>query len=387
MPAKLRFHHLVPLLAAATALGSLLVLIGIVALQRWLPATLWHMVFAVAAMPMIFAAMTYFTPVLTRSPEPPLKLAALPLLASLAGMGIVTWFAYGVETLRHASPWLALFPALALLGWMLRRWRACMGSPHAGLRWYVAAIGCLSLGLLAIGVSDVFPEHAQALRAFHLHINTLGFMGLTAIGTLQVLLPTVVSQPDPAAAKRLARDLPWSVAGTLAIAIGAAWSWPLAMAGSLAYLWPLWQMLQAALAAFRNRLWSVGQPSPLLLAAAGGMILLIAHGVMHSADLFRARGALPLFLIAFLLPLVSGAVAQLLPVWLRPGSPSEVHKSQRRRLAAFARTRAVLLASGGTAAAFGIEVGYLAGMLGAIWLVIVMAITFKECVRTPRPTP
>lgn len=384
MPAKLRVHHLVPVLAALTALGSILALIGIVALQRWLPAALWHLVFAVAAMPMIFAAMAYFTPVLTRSPEPPPAVAVFPLLASIAGTGIVVWFAHGVETLRQVSPWLALVAALAFLGWMIRRWRACMGRPHPGLRWYAAAVACLALGLFAAGLSAHLPAHAPELRSFHLHINTLGFMGLTAIGTLQVLLPTVFSQPDPAAAARLARDLPWSLAGAIAIAAGAAWFRPLAVLGALAYLWPLWKMVRAAVASYGNRLWSAGSPAPLLIAAVAGLFLLMAHGILHGIGPVRARDALPLFVVAFLIPLVSGAVAQLLPVWLRPGAPSDAHKTQRRRLAAFARTRAVLLAAGGGGAAVGVEAGILTGLLGAAWLVAAMAIAAIECLRRAR---
>lgn len=385
MSAQLKFHHLVPLLAAVTILGSMLAMLGLAIWQHWLPAALWHLVFAVGAMPMIFSAMAYFTPVLTRSPEPPRALAALPVLASLAGLGIVAWFAQGIEALRHASPWAALLATVAFAAWMARRWRACMGRPHAGLRWYAAAIGSLALGLLAVGLSTLLPEQAQALRAFHLHVNTLGFMGLTAIGTLQVLLPTVFGQPDPDAQTRLARDLPWSLAGALAIAIGAAVTfWPLAALGAVAYLWPIWRLTHAAVRTYGNRLWSSGLAAPLLLAAIAGLIVVLAHGLLHAAGLARARDSLPVFLIGFLLPLVSGAVAQLLPVWLRPGVQSEFHKSQRRRLATFARTRAVLLISGGTAVAFGIEAGYLAGMLGGIWLATVMAMTFSECIRTPR---
>lgn len=384
MSTKLGIHHLVPLLAAVTALASLLAMLGIVVWQRWLPAALWHLVFAVGAMPMIFAAMAYFTPVLTRSPTPPRALAVVPLLASLAGLGIVGWFAHGVEALRHFSPWLALLATLAFAAWMGRRWRACMGRPHAGLHWYAAAIACLALGLIAVGLSALLPDHAAPLRAFHLHVNTLGFMGLTAIGTLQVLLPTVFKQPDPEASLRLARDLPWSLGGALAIAIGAAAWWPLAALGTLAYLWPIWKLVRAAKHAYGNRLWSPGHAAPLLLAALAGLALALAHGLLHAGGIGRARDAMPVFLIAFLLPLVSGAVAQLLPVWLRPGAQTDWHQSQRSRLAAFARTRGAILLLGGMLAAVGIEAGYLAGALGALWLVAAMAIVVFKRVSPPR---
>jgi hypothetical protein len=371
--AKLKAHHVPAMLAALTALASLMAMAGIVLWQRWLPAALWHLVFAVGTMPMIFAAMAYFTPVLTRTPAAPRELAIVPATAVIAGCGIVGWFAHGIEILRQASPWLALATTLSLSWWIARRRNACLGRPHAGFWWYAAALLCLALGLIAVGLSAQLPEHAPALRAFHLHINTLGFMGLTAIGTLQVLLPTVFSQPDPDASGRLARDLPWSVAGAFAIAIGASWWWPLAAIGAFAYLWPILRLVRASLHTYGKRLWSAGHAAPLLLAAIAGMTMLLLHGLAHGVTVARTRDALPLFMIAFLLPLVSGAVTQLLPVWLHPGTPGDRHKSQRRRLAAFARTRAALLACGGLLAAFGLDAGYPLGMIGALWLIGAMA--------------
>ncbi|HZV54957.1 MAG TPA: hypothetical protein VFF82_08455 [Rhodocyclaceae bacterium] len=385
MPATFRFHQLPALLAAITAIGSLVTLAGTAIWQRWLPAALWHIVFAVGALPLILSAMAYFTPVLTRTPEAPKGLAALPLIALVAGLGIVGWFVHGIESMRYLAPWLAFAATIGLAFWMHRRRRACLGPPHACLRWYSAALFCLALGLIAVGVSAPWSDYSQALRIFHLHINTLGFMGLTAIGTLQVLLPTVLGQPDPAAPRRLARDLPWSVAGVLGIAIGAAWWWPMAMLASIAYAWPLLRMIRDMRVAFGNRLWLPGQAGPLLLAAMVGLAMILVHGLIHGVGMGRARDVLPLFLIGFLLPLVSGAVTQLLPIWLHPGAAADWHKSQRSRLAAFARLRAALLLGGGLLAAAGIEAGYFVGMLGAAWLMAAMALAMAREIRSPRP--
>lgn len=372
MSPKLKPHHSPALLAALTAVGSVLALAGGALWQHWPQTALWHAVFAVGAMPMIFAAMTYFTPVLTRTPEAPRSLAAIPLVALLAALGIVTWFVQGVATLRHLAPWLGMGATLAFCYWIGRRWRTCLGRPHACLRWYAAALACLIVGLTAVGLSAILPAYAGPLRAFHLHINTLGFIGLTAIGTLQVLLPTVLGQPDPAAPRRLARDLPWSVAGTLAIAVGASGGWPLAALGAIVYAWPLGRLLVDTMRAFGPRLWQPRQAAPLLLAAMGGLMLVLGHGLLHGAGIGNARDALPVFLIGFLLPLVSGAVTQLLPVWLRPGVQAAWQKSQRWRLAALARTRAVLLFAGGLLAAMGTEFGLALGVLGALWLLVAM---------------
>ena len=77
MPPKLKPHHSPALLAALTAAGAALALAGGAAWRDWPPAAFWHLVFAVGAMPMVFAAMTYFTPVLTRTPEAPRSLVAM----------------------------------------------------------------------------------------------------------------------------------------------------------------------------------------------------------------------------------------------------------------------------------------------------------------------
>lgn len=81
-----------------------------------------------------------------------------------------------------------------------------------------------------------WPQVRNELRLLHLHLNTLGFVGLTALGTLQVLLPTALSDPDADAAQRLRHDLPWAAGGALLVAIGAACWPPLALSGAVMYL-------------------------------------------------------------------------------------------------------------------------------------------------------
>ncbi len=388
----LRFHHFPALLAAITAIGSLLALVGTSSGRHWLPAAYWHLVFAVGALPLILAAMAYFTPVLTRTPEAPRGLAIVPLVALVAGLTIVDWFVGGGSPLRQIAPWLALGAAAGLAIWMRRRRRACLGPPHACLAWYTAALFCLGLGLAAVGLSALRPEYGPNLRAFHLHINTLGFMGLTAIGTLQVLLPTVLGRPDPATSRRLARDLPWSLTGALGVAAGAGvggiLGWAAAVAATAVYTWPLLRLANDLHRAYGGQIWSPHRATPLLLAATTGLALTLGHGLAHGGGIIPPRDVLPLFVIGFLLPLVSGAVGQLLPVWLRPGAQAEWHRQQRTRLAILARTRAALLLCAGSLSVLGSEtvatLGDLLGMLGALWLIGTMALTVREAITRPR---
>lgn len=352
---------------------------GVAAWEHWPQAALWHLVFATGALPLILAAMAYFVPVLTRTGTAPSGTTLFPLTALAAGIGIVGWFAHGVPALRLIPPWLALATVAGFGLWLARRWRGSLGHPNPCLHWYAAALGCLGLGLAAAGLSPLLPDQAHALRLFHLHLNTLGFMGLTALGTLQVLLPTVMGRPDPAAMARLRHDLKWSAGGAVAIAAGSAWNlWPLALAGTTAYAWPVVRLLAGAWRAFGGALLAGGHAAPLLLAATAGLLAAVGHGIGHGAGTAGGRDALPLFAIGFLLPLVSGAVAQLLPVWLRPGTRTEWHGAVRTRLTFGARMRAVALLTGGPLAAAGSAPGYGIGIVAALWLLAAMAATLRK---------
>lgn len=361
-------HHAQPLPALLASLTALACLVALATHIDWPPPALWHLVVAVAAMPMIFAAMAYFVPVLTRTPEASRRLLIAPLIAMAAGIGAVAWFFTGAAFLHHVSPWLGLTALAGLALWMRHRRRQCLGPAHPCLDWYMAALTCLALGLIAVAASPVWPEQASRLRLVHLHINTLGFMGLTAIGTLQVLLPTVLGKPDPRAHRRLALDLRWSIAGAVGVALGSAWWWPLALAAAIAYAWPLLRLVRDQWHTYGRTLLAPGQPASLLLAAICGLLSLLVHGIAHGLGIAVGRDALPSFLIGFLLPLVSGAVTQLLPVWLRPGPQGDWHRARRRRLAAYSRVRAAALLIGGVLAAGGISLGHALGAAGAAWL-------------------
>ncbi|MDD5297396.1 MAG: hypothetical protein PHU46_10835 [Rhodocyclaceae bacterium] len=331
----LPFLALWSVLAFAGAVG----MAGLSDFPRQLPA---HLAFAVGAMPLIFAAMGHFVPVLTRSGNPPAAVARLPLLALLGGLGVVASFAWPPFWFR--GPSLAALPALAatlaLIAWIRARGRGGLGSPHPGLWWYPAALSCLALALLAVPTMELFPGARPALRLLHLHLNTLGFIGLTAIGTLQVLLPTCVGRPDPGAAARLRRDLPRTLLGVLLVSVGAAWDTTpgrlVALAGLILWLLPLLRLAAAWWKLFRTDTLSRDGAAASLAAALAGLILL---SLGHGFGLASGMETIGAFFLAFLLPLVTGAVSQLLPVWLRPGRQDAWHAGLRAALGRFAGLR------------------------------------------------
>ncbi|MCX7147876.1 MAG: hypothetical protein NTY05_00475 [Rhodocyclales bacterium] len=343
---------LLPVLAFA-ALLSLATAGLLLITAQGAPQLAAHIAFALGVLPLILAAMIYFIPVLTRSGTAGFA-AWWPSVLAWAG-GALTVFSFAGNfspvTLSLAAT-LGGLAALSLGVWATNRARHMFGPRHRGLDWYLAALGFLLLALLAVLLMPLFPAQRNALRLFHLHANLLGFVGLTALGTLQVLLPTCLAQADPDAALRLRRDLKWAVVGTLFIAVGASSLLPtsvfkvgpaLALLGTAFYGWVVLRMLRAWQSRFGKALLQLHGAAPSLTAAALGLLGLPALGVAHGFGWLPARPAVAGFVIAFLLPLVSGAAAHLLPVWLRPGVQGPWHQLLRARLCRWGGVRGLLL--------------------------------------------
>ena len=210
-------------------------------------------------------------------------------------------------TTGHAAPAQAL-PAAA--GWSLQR-----------------RLGRQLLALLAVGLGLLWPPAYRLTRLAHLHLNTLGFIGLSAVGTLHVLIPTALGRPDPLAAQRLLRQLPWMLAG-----VGAA-----ALAGGLPAAVLLGGVVAATLVGWvrthgLGRLFGDGVATSLLMATTGLLGLILA-GLAHGLGAMPGRPAVAGFFALFLLPLVTGALSQLLPVWRFPGPLTPARTQLRERLA------------------------------------------------------
>ena len=304
-----------------------------------------HVAFALGVLPLILAAMSYFVPVLTRSGGAGLAAWVPPALAwsggALAVFAFASDFSPARLTLAAVSGALA---ALSLGVWALNRARRMFGPRHRGLDWYLAALAFLLAALLTVAAMPLFPAQRNALRLFHLHANLLGFVGITALGTLQVLLPTCMGQADPDAALRLRRDLKWAAIGALLIAVGASSLLPaLALLGTALYGWVVVRMLNAWHSRFGNALLQLHGAGPSLTAATLGLLAMLPFGVAHGLGWLAPRPAVTGFVIAFLLPLVSGAAAQLLPVWLRPVTQGGSHQTLRARLCRWGGLRGLIL--------------------------------------------
>jgi hypothetical protein len=342
-----------------------------------------HLILAVGAMPLIFGAMSHFIPVLTRTRAPGAGLAGLPVLA-LAG-GVLAVAAFGLPGMawgRYAGAFLALMAAGLLLAWSRRRRTGMLGRPHSGLAWYEAALACLACALLAILANVFWPQQWAGLRRLHLHLNTLGFIGLTAVSTLAVLLPTVAGRPDPQVGPWLRRNLPWAMTGTVLVAVGAAWFGP-PLAGIGAVLWavPLGRLGARWLRLYRAEIFAWHGAAPLLAAALAGFAASMLFGA--AAVAFPASTPTSAFVTGFLPPLVSGAASQLLPVWLHPGMQGDWHAVLRSRLGRYGGARAVLFCLGGIAGGMGREWGLFLSAATLLWFML-QAVTALVNVRAIR---
>lgn len=334
------------------AVASLLLLLMAAALlvaRHGAPALAAHIAFALGVMPLIFAAMAYFVPVLTRGPGAVTAAWLPPLLALGAGSLIVGALALNLATeIMGLAALLGLCGTVGLAAWAMVRAKRMLGRRHPGVDWYLAALVMLALALSAIVLMPWLPHLRADLRLFHLHANLLGFVGLTALGTVQVLLPTCVGKPDPGLAIRMRRDVWWVGGAALLIALGAssllpaAAATPVALGGGLLYLGIVLRVLYAWIMSYRGALLSLHRAESSLFAAMAGLGALLVSGLLHACGQLPGRPAVAGFVVAFLLPLVSGAAAQLLPVWLRPGPQGQWHTTLREGLCRWSGARSLI---------------------------------------------
>ncbi len=335
------------------------------------PAFWAHLVLAVGVMTLITAAMQHFVPVLTRSRGAGRWTARLPFLMLAAGGLALAVFSGGLDFIWvTAAALLALAGVVAMLAWMQDKARHTLGRPHPGLAWYVAAMACLGLGLIAAAAIPWLPEWHAELRAFHLHINLYGFVGLTAIGTLQVLMPTAANQADPDVTLRLRLDLKWALAGSLALAIGQALWLPLAWLGGALWFWVIGRMGAAWWRRHRTKIFAWHGAEPVLAAALAGFACALAGVLLDGENLLP----LTVFLPGFLMPLVTGAAGQLGPVWIEAGRSLARHAADRARITRWNSVRAVLFFSAAVLPLLGYKCSGMPALTALVWFGIVFAI-------------
>jgi len=335
-----------------------------------------HLALAVGVMPLIFGAMIHFVPVLTRSAIAPIGIRLIPL--SMLVAGALAFFSFATSgRVYYPAAFIALAAAVIFAAWIIRRAVKAVGKPHPCLYWYLGAIACLLLALAAIAAMALWPEQRLALKNLHLHLNTLGFIGLTAIATLQVLLPTAAGRPEPPTGTRLHLDLKWALGGTLLISFASAWFKPLAYLGVLLWVIPLVRLSRAWLSLYAREIFQLNGAASSLAAALAGFAAALVLGMLHAGGILSAANTAHAFIMAFLFPLVTGAVSQLLPVWARPGMQTAWHTQVRQRLGAGGGFRAMLFLSGGIL----LGLGWRGGLVLSVAALTVFLLQLASTVR------
>jgi nitrite reductase (NO-forming) len=234
-------------LAANSGVVVWLVALLLVALNhRFVPESGWllvHLLLLGAATNAILVWSAHFADALLKRAAPggrprqaaELVVLNLGVLATVAGVLAHAWVAVLVGAVLVGGAAAAHGVALVL------QLRAALPSRFgATVHYYVAAAAALPVGaglgaVLARGLGD--RAHGRVLLA-HLTVNVLGWVGLTVLGTLLTLWPTILRTRIAAGAERLvARALPVLVAGILVTLAGVlAGVLTVAAAGLAVYL-------------------------------------------------------------------------------------------------------------------------------------------------------
>jgi hypothetical protein len=280
---------------------------------------------------MIFGALLTFIPPLLMVPFEPKKTRAVQYLllnggalGMVLGFGFVHYPAVGFSGLAVALAFLLLLrDTLAMV-------RKSLSRPGLHLWFYGLAafslFGGIALGEL-IAFGGLGPESIGPARLAHLHLNLLGFVTLTIIGTMQTMFPTVTA--GRLASERLAvLAFVLLPIGVIALVSGFLLQMPLVeLAAGIVFLVGVslygTNILRTWWAAPNK--WSL--PVLHLLAGTGWLALTVIVGILlawndrieppaYSIGTAHLMSYSHMAFIGFILQTIIGALSHLLPVIL-----------------------------------------------------------------------
>jgi len=207
------------------------------------------------------------------------------------------------------------------------------------VRYYVCASLALPIGAglgatLAHGVAG--PWHGRLVVA-HVVLNVLGWIGLTVMGTLVTLWPTMLRTRIAQDAERIALQALPVLVGSLGITVAGAVAGLQSMAavGAAGYLggvlWAVRPMAQVAVAKAPSAYatWSVMAAVMWLAGSLLGLVAVFATSPSWSLVLDRFGLLTPPLAAGFAAQVLLGALSYLVPVVLG-GGPATVRGSQAR---------------------------------------------------------
>ncbi|KQY25606.1 copper oxidase [Cellulomonas sp. Root485] len=324
-------------LRANALVGAWLVAAALLALaHRAVPAAPWllvHLLLLGAVSTAILVWSQHFADTLLRRPAWGGRLGLTVRLAvhTVGALAVVIGVVGSTGWLVVAGAVLVAAAALAQVGIMVVQSRAALPSrfSHA-VRYYVAAGLVLPVAvacgvLMARGhVSDVV--HAR-LYVGHVALALLGWVGLTVLGTLVVLWPTVLhARIEPAQESAGRRALPVVLLGLVLVTAGAASGWRV-LVGLGAVVVALGTAIGGSVMVAQARTspprtyaaWTLAAAVAWLVACtvAFGALVVAAPGWVAAADDLRVLVA-P-FAVGFAAQILVGSLSYLLPVVLGGG--------------------------------------------------------------------
>lgn len=298
------------------------------AIPRWMVV---HLLLLGAVTNAIFTWTGHFAAALSRAPQPVRRGAGRRLAAlNLGVVGVLVGVGLDVAGVTVA----AAAVVAAVVGLHLRELvrsvrRGLGGGFTSTVRFYWAAAVTLLVGIaagtaLAIGVPEAWYARVYAA---HAHVNLFGWVGLTVLGTLFTLWPTVLrTRAEGGAVRAAGRSLPACVAGLALSTTGLlAGTRPVIVAGAVLYA------VGAAISLdpFVRTAWRRPPRSPAAwMLAAGTGWLLVALGAQAAAAVessdpagvsARLGDLVPWLLTGFVAQVLTGALTYLLPVVLGGG--------------------------------------------------------------------
>lgn len=224
----------------------------------------------------------------------------------------------------------ALSATLGVVAMVVQKRRAVAARMAALVDYYICSLSYLMVGALAgwsIKYFDFKGQAAWSNRMYlaHVPIMVLGVLGITVLGTLVVLWPTMLrTKMEPAAPRQAQRALPGLALAVAVIAFSGLWR-PLAGMGALLYLLsaaavvaPLWRT--GARKGVTNY---AGLSTAAALAWLAWCVICLGVGVSYAANDDAARAVahgLRLAVVGgFALQILLAALSFLTPVMLGGG--------------------------------------------------------------------
>lgn len=297
---------------------------------RWLAV---HLLLLGAVTNAIVTWSEHFAVALLRAAPPSRRRSAARLVvlnATVVGVlvGVTT---ASVPVITVAASVLLLLVVEHVVGLVRIGRRAMRGRFAHTVRFYVVAGSALVVGItlgghLAVDSVPGGDGHAR-FHAGHVHANLLGWVGLTVLGTLFTLWPTVLRTRMVDGVERAARRCLWLTSGGLAVTVtglllgsrlGAA-------AGLLVYAVGVAAALDPFVRTWRQRAphdaasWSLAAGVGwLLVGVLADVVALLTSGDLDGF-LGRLDALVPMLVVGFVGQVLLGALTYLLPVVLGRG--------------------------------------------------------------------